>query len=156
MPAKKLRCFVAIAFGWTDTDQLYAKLESKFDNRLTLRRVDRINHNKDVDDKIIEELRVADLVLADLTYARPSVYFEAGYAQGRPIPVIFTARRDHIGKSATDDARRIHFDLQMRNVIGWTSPTDIKFFQKLARRIALVTAPLTKDRAQAEARTVRR
>jgi hypothetical protein len=31
---------------------------------------------------------------ADLRYARPSVYFEAGYAE-RSVPVIYTVRRDH-------------------------------------------------------------
>jgi nucleoside 2-deoxyribosyltransferase len=80
MPAK-LRCFVAMAFGQEDTDGINAQ------------RVDRIEHNDKIDTKIISEIEAADLVTADLTYARPSVYFEAGYAQ-RAIPVIFTARPD--------------------------------------------------------------
>src|SRR5439155_13901898 len=109
----KLRCFVAMGFGWEDTDKLYASFVRRQKDRLIIRRVDRINHNNDIDDQILNELREADFVLCDLTYARPSVYFEAGYAQGRPIPVIYTARRDHIGRKATDDTRRVHFDLQM-------------------------------------------
>jgi nucleoside 2-deoxyribosyltransferase len=53
-------------------------------------RVDRIEHNDNIDTRIISEIEAADLVIGDLTYARPSVYFEVGYAQ-RAIPVIFTA-----------------------------------------------------------------
>src|SRR5689334_9792967 len=93
----RLRCFVAMAFGQPDTDKMYAQFVAQFKSRLNIRRVDRINHNNDIDDQILAELKEADFVVSDLTYARPSVYFEAGYAQGRPIPVIFTSRADHIG-----------------------------------------------------------
>jgi hypothetical protein len=148
---RKLRCFIAMAFGWDDTDAIFEFIRQTFSDTMDVRRVDRINHNKDIDDKIIEELETADLVIADLTYARPSVYFEAGYAQGRPIPVIYTARRDHIGKKATDDSRRVHFDLQMRNIIEWERPTA-DFKRRLKERIGLVAAPLLRERAEAEAR----
>jgi len=29
------------------------------------------------------------LVIADLTYERPNCYFEAGYTQGKGIPIIY-------------------------------------------------------------------
>src|SRR5665647_2602914 len=91
-----LRCFVAMAFDNPDTDEWYEStlvpLLTSLDVRV--RRVDRIEHNDDIDDRIIEEIQAADLLVADITYARPSVYFEAGYAQ-RAIPVIYTARADH-------------------------------------------------------------
>jgi nucleoside 2-deoxyribosyltransferase len=45
-------------------------------------RVDQIEHNDDIDDKIIELIKKCDFCIADLTYARPSVYYEAGYVYG--------------------------------------------------------------------------
>ena len=128
MPAK-LRCFVAMAFGQKDTDAIF-KISRKTLARLGInaQRVDRIEHNENIDTRIISEIEAADLVIADLTYARPSVYFEAGYAQ-RAIPVIFTARTDHFRErdNAPNGNRHVHFDLKMRNIIGWSSPSDKTF-----------------------------
>ena len=80
MPAK-LHCFVAMAFGQKDTDAIFRALRKTLGPLgVNAQRVDRIEHNDNIDTKIISEIEAADLVIADLTYARPSVYFEAGYA----------------------------------------------------------------------------
>ena len=80
MPAK-LRCFVAMAFGQKDTDAIFRALRKTLGPLgVNAQRVDRIEHNDNIDTRIISEIEAADLVIADLTYARPSVYFEAGYA----------------------------------------------------------------------------
>lgn len=174
---KRLRCFVAMAFGYDDTDKVYERIEKAFP-KIEFRRVDRVNHNNDIDKQIIEELNAADVVISDLTYARPSAYWEAGYAQGRPIPVVYTSRSDHIStrqktlvkglmegvpdkqhktiERLLTDSHRVHFDLQMRNIIDWSKPTDALFIKRLRARINLVTAPLLKDRAKAEALIERR
>ena len=100
----KLQCFVAMAFGRPDTDRWYDSTLKPLliKHGLAPRRVDRITHNDNVDQRILKELGKADLVVADLTYARPSVYFEAGHAHGRELPVIYTARWDHLKPSADD------------------------------------------------------
>src|SRR5438045_52900 len=118
-PTTLLRCFVAMPFGFKDADEVYevAKKTLRPLGVLTAR-VDRIEHNDDIDDRIIAEIKEADIALADLTYARPSVYWEAGYAQ-RKIPVIYIARKDHLDR--TDPDLQVHFDLQMRNIIPWSS-----------------------------------
>jgi nucleoside 2-deoxyribosyltransferase len=121
MPAK-LRCFVAMAFGQKDTDAIFRALRKTLGPLgVNAQRVDRIEHNDNIDTRIISEIEAADLVIADLTYARPSVYFEAGYAQ-RAIPVIFTARSDHFRERDDDPNgnRHVHFDLKMRNIIAWS------------------------------------
>ena len=80
MPAK-LRCFVAMAFAHKDTDAIFSALRKTLGPLgVNAQRVDRIEHNDNIDTRIISEIEAADLVIADLTYARPSVYFEAGYA----------------------------------------------------------------------------
>ena len=114
MPAT-LRCFVAMAFSHEDTDKIYRVIRRTLKPlHINVQRVDGIEHNDNIDIKIIKELEAADLVVADLTYARLSVYFEAGYARRR-MPVIYTARRDHF-KEHPDDVygnRHVHFDLKI-------------------------------------------
>ena len=122
---------------------------------VSLRRVDRIEHNDDIDDKIISEIQLADFVIADLTYARPSVYYEAGYAQGRPVPVVYTARKDHFRPRDDDPhgAFRVHFDLQMRNILAWAGPGDLIFLKRLQTRVNKVISPiLNQRRIEAEAK----
>jgi len=141
----RLRCFIAMAAGKDDTDRLY-----KGQIKSTLRRhqvtpvlVEQQEHNDDIDDRIISELKTCDFAIADLTYARPSVYFEAGFAQ-RKVPVVYTCRSDHF-KHRSDDVPehyRIHFDLQMKNIIRWSSPSDKIFAKRLSKRLALVVRPL--------------
>jgi len=55
--------------------------------KITPVRVDRQEHLDDINNRIIRELKQCDFAIADLTFARPSVYHEAGFAQ-RCVPVI--------------------------------------------------------------------
>lgn len=134
-----------MAFGREDTDKVYDDLIAPTlrNKGATPVRVDRIEHIDDIDDRIISEIEACDFALADLTYARPSVYFEAGFAQ-RKVPVIYTCRKDHLSPRADDPFGnfRVHFDLQMKNIIPWSSPSDYKFAERLGKRITRVVAPL--------------
>ena len=56
-------------------------------------RVDLLEHNEKIDDKIIAEINISGLLIADFTGNRGGVYFEAGYALGRGITVIWTCQR---------------------------------------------------------------
>jgi nucleoside 2-deoxyribosyltransferase len=151
-----LKCFIAMAFGHEDTDRVYDRLivPTLRNKQIDPIRVDRLEHNDDIDNRIIQEIREADLLIADLTYARPSVYYEAGFAE-RTTPVIYTVRRDHFA-ARTDDQHgnfRVHFDLQMKNVIDWIEPNDPDFANRLASRIDYVTKPLRSRREAAETET---
>ena len=73
-------------------------------------RIDRIEHNNKIDDEIIAEIRKSKFVIADFTsgfeggtlIARGGVYYEAGFAHGLGIPVIWTCHEDCI--------EHVHFD----------------------------------------------
>lgn len=65
-------------------------------------RVSAIEHNDKIDDRIVAEIRRSGLVVADFTGDRGGVYFEAGFAMGLGIPVIWTCRKDWFDK--------VHFD----------------------------------------------
>jgi len=116
---------------------------------VTARRVDRIEHNDDIDNRIIAEITEADFVLADLTYARPSVYWEAGYAQ-RSIPVIYTVRKDHLDRQTEDPCGhlQVHFDLRMRNIITWSTARDPTFLKRLRARTVKVIAPIQRKKTE--------
>lgn len=139
----KPKCFVAMRFGIADVDAIYERTigpsieAAGFSSRV----VNRINHNDDIDDRIFKELDECRMCVADLTYARPSVYYEAGYARARGVPVVHTVRKDHF-KSSNPEDQRVHFDLQMKNIIGWSSPADAAFAKRLKERLELVARPV--------------
>jgi len=150
----RLRCFVAMMFGGAQTDKVYDRLIKPAVRQLKIVpiRIDRVQHNDNIDRRIMRELEECDLAIADLTLARPSVYFEAGYAE-RKVPVIYTSRKDHL-RPRDDDAHgnfRVHFDLQMRNIITWRSEKDTDFARRLRARIKKVVRPILLEKAKREA-----
>lgn len=81
-------------------------------------RIDRKEHNKKIDDEIIAELRRSKFVIADFTKQRGGVYFEAGFALGLNIPVIWCCRKD--------DIENLHFDIRQYNCIDWTTAGELR------------------------------
>ena len=88
-------------------------------------RIDLKEHNEKICDRIIAEIRSSGLLVADFTGQRGGVYFEAGFAMGLGIPVIWTCREDDVGK--------LHFDTRQYNHIVWKTPSELK--KKLLNRI---------------------
>jgi nucleoside 2-deoxyribosyltransferase len=88
-------------------------------------RLDFVEHNERIDDRIISEIRRSGLLVADFTGDRGGVYFEAGFALGLGIPVIWTCREDYV--------ESLHFDTRQYNYIAWSNPADLR--EKLELRI---------------------
>jgi hypothetical protein len=80
-------------------------------------RIDRKDHDGKIDDAIIAELRLSAFVVADFTYHRGGVYYEAGFAHGLGKRVIFTCRED--------DLENLHFDVRQYNTIPWKVSGDL-------------------------------
>lgn len=144
---KKISCFVACAFGRDDVDEIYQNAVLPVLKSMEIKpyRVDQIEHNDDIDNKIIELISKCDICIADLTYARPSVYYEAGYFTGLKKPVIFIARKDHFSPKKEDvyGNFKVHFDLQMKNIIQWSSTKRVDTFKKkILSRLKLISKPL--------------
>jgi nucleoside 2-deoxyribosyltransferase len=140
-----------MAFGKDDCDKVYSKkiLPILRELRLNPIRVDRRQHYDDLNNFIIRMLRSSDIVLADLTYARPSVYYEAGFAE-RSIPVAYIVRDDHLSRKQTDDRLRVHFDLEMKKIITWSSPSDITFQRRLKARLKYLIRPILTEKNSQE------
>ncbi len=146
-------CFIASAFNYKDVDAIYDRIICPVLSEFNLRplRVDRVEHNDDIDDQIFKLIDQSQILIADLTYARPSVYYEAGCAFGMGKPVIYFARKDHFHARPEDPAGnlRIHFDLQMKNIIPWTEPNDT-LKRRLRSRLRHVLKPILRDRQVSE------
>ncbi|MEH6630179.1 MAG: hypothetical protein V7776_05110 [Halopseudomonas aestusnigri] len=84
-------------------------------------------------DEIIASINSAKFVVADFTDHRGGVYYEAGYAMGRGLHVIWTCRSDYI-----DD---LHFDIQQYNCIVWDKDKPEELAIALNKRIRAVCNP---------------
>ena len=92
-------------------------------------RIDNVEHAGLIEDAIIAAIRKARFVVCDSTPgkdgARGSVYYEAGFAHGLDLTVIFTCRQDKL--------KLVHFDTSHFNHIAWVSYEDLK--TRLQQRI---------------------
>ncbi|MFZ3173018.1 MAG: hypothetical protein WA118_13695 [Carboxydocellales bacterium] len=112
-------------------------------------------HNDDICDHIIAEIRNSRFLVADFTGQRGGVYFEAGFAYGLGMPVIWTCHEDWFNtevdmevdalvdgiqkKVLIKQLRFAHFDVNHYNFIVWKDGEDL--YKKLKNRI-LATVPV--------------
>jgi hypothetical protein len=94
-------------------------------------RIDRLEHVNRIDDEIIRQINASRFVVADFTGHRGGVYFEAGYALGKQIPVFWTCRKS--------DMQNLHFDIRQFNCIDWDEPENLSV--RLSARIEAVLGP---------------
>ena len=92
-------------------------------------RIDQKEHINKIDDELIAEIRRSRFLVADFTQgpdgARGGVYYEAGFARGLDLPVIFTCKKDSL--------KDLHFDTEHYNHIVWTNEAELR--EKLRNRI---------------------
>lgn len=104
-------------------------------------RIDMTEHIEKIDDRIIAEIRRSAFLVADFSGHRGGVYYEAGFAHGLGLRIIFTCREK--------DLPDLHFDIRQYNTIVWTIPEDM--VAPLQNRILAVFGA---GPARPEARTV--
>ena len=88
-------------------------------------RVDRSQHNDNINDKIMAGIRQAQFMVADFTRQRQNVYFEAGLALGIGRPVVWTCHNNEFDT--------LHFDTKPFNFVRWSTPAELR--ERLADRI---------------------
>lgn len=111
-------------------------------------RVDRANHNNRIDDEIISQIRKSRILICEVTGERSGVYYEAGFAQGLGIPVIWLCNNSwttvvpkmvNPNSSGTPELieckwdSRMHFDTRQFPHILWSTKEDLQ--KKIVDRI---------------------
>lgn len=123
--------FVAMWFGGKETKEV-SKMTGRFQNVIQqacgdagwlAERVDSKEHNNSIIDRILEMIRKAPFVVADLHKNNDGVYYEAGFARGQGVEVIYLVQ----------DGERPHFDISGVNHVRWQDEADLK--SKLTNRI---------------------
>jgi len=91
-------------------------------------RLDLEEYSSSIIDRILSEIKESRFIVADFTGHRNGVYFEAGFAKGLGLDVIWTCRKDQMD--------HLHFDLKGFNVIDWHNEKDLE--ERLINRIRAV------------------
>ena len=135
------QCFVAMWFD-DSMDQAYEEgikkaVEEYGDKPL---RVDQKQHLNKIDDEIIAEIRRSRFVVADFTHdaekgVRGSVYYEAGFAYGLGLPVIYSCHKDL--------EKELHFDTRQYVHILWKTPKDL--YAELRDKIGAIIGDYTAE-----------
>lgn len=90
-------------------------------------RADDIEHDGLITEEIIEKIKESEFLYADLTGARPSVYYEVGFAHAIRKRVLLYRR----------SGEKIHFDLAGYNCPEYTNLSDLE--KKLKKRLSYIT-----------------
>ena len=100
-------------------------------------RIDDESFNGRIGDEIVAKIRQSKFIVADFTagffesgnpesyQARGGAYWEAGFAAGLGLDVIYTCQENQL--------ENIHFDTKQFNHLPWSDPPDLK--AKLINRI---------------------
>jgi nucleoside 2-deoxyribosyltransferase len=119
--------FVAMSFS-EGTEKIRAAIvkaiESAGFDALVVDEV-RTESDRTIPDKIFASIRQSRFCVADFTQQKRGVYFEAGFAVGLGIPVLYTCERK--------DFENAHFDIKQLQQILYDSPEDLQ--QELESKI---------------------
>jgi nucleoside 2-deoxyribosyltransferase len=118
-PAISSQAFVAMSFS----DELKTVWENGFKKAVeragyVAYRIDSEPHADRIDVKIMAEIKNSRVLIADVTEQKRGVYFEAGYALGLGVPVLWSCRKD--------DLKNAHFDTNHYNHILWENEGEIE------------------------------
>ena len=113
-------CFIAMSFGIGMTEIRTAIKEAVSDTGFNPLLIDEIHVESEqtINDGIIANIKKARFCIADFTQQKDGVYFEAGYALGRGLKVIYTCKEN--------DFKETHFDTNHFPHIIYNTQDELK------------------------------
>jgi hypothetical protein len=129
MSVSKGEAFIAMAIDPTisELDDVLDTIKSACDAcGINAKRVDDDQSNERITDRIVASIRAAEFVIADLTHARPNVFFEAGFAHGLDKTPIYIAKQ----------GTKLEFDVKDYPIIFFRNMRDLK--SGLQKRLAKI------------------
>jgi nucleoside 2-deoxyribosyltransferase len=90
--------------------------------------IDEVEHTNFIPLEIQAKIKNSGYMIADLTTQNHGAYFEAGYAMGLNIPVIWCCKED--------EKTKLHFDIRQYNNILWQNEEDL--YIRLKKRLEAV------------------
>lgn len=119
--------FVVMSFSkepvFIDVYKAIERGVKRWNRKCNVEKVDQIEDDFKITDRIFQCIERASIVIADLTGERPNVYYELGYARGLNKRVIHLAKKDTL----------LHFDVKDFNTIIYDNMTNLE--QSLAKRL---------------------
>jgi len=125
--------FMAMKYNDKDLDDLYKNFlkDAVKETGLELVRLDEVGKAGLIDNNMRAEIRKSCLLLADLTHDNNGAYWEAGYAEGLGIPVIYLCEKDKFDKKKT------HFDTNHCTTIIWEKGKEDEAIRSLKSTIRI-------------------
>jgi hypothetical protein len=116
-------CFIAMSFSGTDyslqiRDAIKNAVSTTGYNPILINE-SKIESDKTINDAIIAEIKRAKFVIADFTEQKRGVYFEAGYALGRGLNLIYSCDEE-------DFKNNSHFDVNHYPHILYKNANDLE------------------------------
>jgi hypothetical protein len=129
-------------YGSQDQQRIYQEYDKRFEvivgvlgqfNCVAIR-IDKEHPIEDLVNRIKDEIKKSQFIIADLTDERPSCYFEVGFAEALKRPVIYIASKESVisPKSQT----KIHFDIHM----------SVNYFTNHEELVAKIKSAIEKNR----------
>jgi Putative DNA-binding domain len=136
-PDKKIRGFVAMSFRIEEEpaliDYFNAMLRATIKSELPIEliRMDLDEGDYEISQEIMNKISESDFLIADFTLNSHNVYFETGFARGKGLPIIQTARKE------TD----LQFDVRNWKTSFYRNATELE--EKLVSKLKKVYFDLT-------------